>query len=49
MKHLLNPGKNPLYIFMGGMLNKPGLQVLIYPGKFSVCLGLGGMEKMPCL
>ena len=34
---------------VGGMVNKPRLHVLVYPGKPLVCLGFSGMAKWPCL
>ena len=46
MEHLPNIYKQTVYIVeVGEMVNKPRLQVLIYPGKRLVCLGFGGNGK----
>jgi hypothetical protein len=49
MKHLLNPGGNPVCTGVGGVLDKPRPQVLIYPSEPSVCMGLGTMVNKPRL
>ena len=36
-----NPVRIQFILEVGGMVNKPRLQVLIYPGKPFVCLGFG--------
>ena len=45
----LDTGKIQSKLLMGGKINKPGQQVVIYPGKTSVYLDLGGLAKRPCL
>ena len=46
MKHLSNTGKQTAISGVGGMVMKPRLHVLIYPGKTLVCLGLSGNGKV---
>ena len=43
IKHLLNPGKNLVYNGVDGVVNKSRLQGQTFPGKPSVCMGLGAM------
>ena len=49
MKHLLNTGKQTVILGVGGMVNKPRLHVLIYPGKPLVCLCLEGNGEVAML
>ena len=46
MRHLSNTDRKTVLLEVGGVVNKPRLHVLIYPGKPLVCLFLSGNGKV---
>ena len=49
MRHLSNTDRKTVLLEVGGVVNKPRLHVLIYPGKPLVCLCLEGNGEVAML